>query len=105
MVATQSYDLLGVDPELIGDASQRADHLFAREGLVAGRNGSMGCEDYPLPGGLQRSLDGRSARHLAARQLERHERSVTLVQVHERRLDPHRVERAHAAYAKQRVLR
>jgi hypothetical protein len=100
--AAEADDLLGVDAERAGDLRQRLGDLVRRVGVVAGRDRRVGGEDRARAGALQRGLE--RAVVLAAGELERDERGVALVEVHDARLDPHRLQRAHAADAEQHVL-
>ena len=79
VVATEPQQRLAVNPELRHQIPDRADHLLARVGFVAGRDRRVRCEHRAFPRGLERRLQRRSARHLSARQLKHRERSMPLV--------------------------
>ncbi len=73
--------------------------MVGRVGVVARGDGRVGGEDGAPADGLERVVLGRGAR-----QLERGERGVALVEVHDAGLDAERVQRPHAADAEQQVL-
>ena len=103
--AAEADDLGGRDAERARDVAERVLDLVRRVGVVAGRDRRVGGEDRAPAGDLQRGRQRAVAAVLAPRELERHERRVALVEVHDAGLDPHRLERADAADAEQQVLR
>jgi hypothetical protein len=110
LVAAQPQQSLFLDAQLHDEIPDRADHVLAGIGLVTGRDRRVRGEHCALPGGLECRLQGRSARRLAARQLEHRERGMPLVQVHNRWLIPSAA-RARtpptpsSAYCERRVIR
>ena len=102
--APEADDLLGLDAERAGDLGQRLRDLLGRVGVVARRDRRVRGEDRARAGDLQRGAQRTVAAVLAPRELERDERRVALVEVHDPGLDPDRLERAHAADAEQHVL-
>ena len=74
-------------------------------GVVARGDRRVGGEDRLPAADLQRGGQRPGPAVVAPRELERHERRVALVEVHEPGLDPHRLQRADAADAEQHVLR
>jgi len=92
--AAQADDRVGIDAEFSDHATEHADHLFGRVGLVAGGHRGVRGEDRPPSGRLERRDAHGPAPGGARRQLEHRECRVPLVKMHESRLDAHGLERA-----------
>ena len=95
--AAAAHELVGIDAHLRRDAREGLGHLGGGVGVVARRHGRVRGEHGALADGLE-VVAGR------ARELEAGHGGVALVEVHDARLDPQRVQRPHAADAEQRVL-
>ena len=93
MLTAEPHDRVGIGSQLGDHAPERGDHVLAGVGLVACADRRVRREHRAPPGGLERRLDRRATRRLAACQLEHGKRRMPLVQMHQRRLDPHRRKR------------
>ena len=103
--AAERHQGVSVQPQRF---AKRAQVLFDQrlgKPIVAGRHRSMGGEN-DLPGDAAQRLGGVDAfeRHAVAHELQGGKRAVPLVQMKDARSDPHGVQRAHAADAKQQFL-
>ena len=102
--APEPDDGVEVDADLAGQRAQRVDDQLGLVGVVARGHRGVRGEHGARAGRVQRVLQRRAARQLGAGQLQRGEGGVALVEVHHRRVDAHRPQRAHAAHAEQQVL-
>ncbi len=93
------------DPGLVRERAGDARQLLDGVGVVARRDRRVGREPDPLACARERLLEVAPALDLTARELERRERGMPLVEVQLAGVDSHRRERAHRAYAEQEVLR
>ncbi len=101
----EPQQLLVLQADLARVGAERADRAGGRVGVVAGRNRCVGREDDPPAGVLQCAVERHAVADRLARELERGERPVSLVQVEDRRVQAERGARADGADAEHRVLR
>jgi hypothetical protein len=102
--AAQPDGFVELEAHADGQRPQRIGDLGRIVGVVAGRHRRVGGEDGARAGRGERVVERKAARELGARELQRGQRSVAFVEVHDAWLDAHRAQRAHAADAQQRVL-
>jgi hypothetical protein len=104
--AAAADDRADVHAERLREAAERIGDLPRLVGVVARRDGRVRGEDRLRARRLEGILERRArGLRLLVRELERRERGMPLVEVHEAGLDAHRAQRAHAAHAEQDVLR
>ena len=84
-----------VDAELVGQRAERVDDELGLVGVVARRHRRVRREDRARKGRGQRVVERGARRQLAAGQLQRGEGGVALVEVHDGRVDAHRLQRPH----------
>jgi hypothetical protein len=101
---TQREEVVERHAELAEVAVQGVIHQVGREPIVSRFHRGVGGEDASLAGLTQRFGQRPATGHALARQLERQERRVPLVDVEDGGLDPERAEQAHAADAEQGLL-
>ena len=87
--AAEAQDRVEVDADLVGERAQRLAHELGLVGVVAGRHRRVRGEDRARAGRGQRVVERGARGQLGARQLQRGEGGVALVEVHDGRVDPH----------------
>ena len=102
--APQAQERVGVGAGLGEQAVERRADLVGRVRVVARRHRRVRREHRALARVGQRVVEARAAGHRAARGLERGERRVALVHVHDAGLDAERAQGDDPAGAEQRVL-
>ena len=102
--AAELQEAVEIESDLLGVVAEHLDDLADVVSLVPGGHRRVGREDGALARRGEGLVTRAPERHLAACHLQRRERGVALVEVHDARVEPHRLEDAHRSDAEQRVL-
>jgi len=99
MLTAEPHDHLRICAQLRDHPPERRDDILTRVGLIACPNRRVRRKHGPRSRRRERLLDRDPARNLLPCQLEHRKRGMPVVQMHQRRLDAHRLQRTDAADA------